>query len=203
MAELSIYQRLDRILSTLTTHEFLHNRGLGNEIGFHIFDYEPEYELLVREHAKKVIEKLNKPEFNLPVLEINLFNLILQILEERVFLQKAIEHEKKKGAEGLLKALKPLLRPEKLGDIMAGKVSTEHKIVFITGIGEDYPLIRTHSILNNLHSKLDHIPVVLFFSGSYDGQDLRLFSTLKDDNYYRAFQLVPKIFPGKRRLKEG
>jgi hypothetical protein len=39
---------------------------------------------------------------------------------------------------------------------------------------------------------LDETPVVMFFPGSYDGQELRLFNTLKDDNYYRAFPLVPR-----------
>jgi hypothetical protein len=30
----------------------------------------------------------------------------------------------------------------------------------------------------------------MFFPGEYSGQELRLFGTIKDDNYYRAFRLV-------------
>jgi hypothetical protein len=62
--------------------------------------------------------------------------------------------------------------------------------VFITGVGKCYPFVRSHNVLNNLHQVLDSVPVVMFFPGKYSGQDLRLFGTIKDDNYYRAFKLV-------------
>ncbi len=32
-------------------------------------------------------------------------------------------------------------------------------------------------------------PTVMFFPGIYDGTSLSLFGKLKDDNYYRAFNL--------------
>ena len=35
-----------------------------------------------------------------------------------------------------------------------------------------------------------NVPVVLFYPGNYDGQELVLFGEIKDDNYYRAFKLV-------------
>ena len=66
----------------------------------------------------------------------------------------------------------------------------EKAIIFITGIGKCYPIIRSHTVLNNLHLVIDNVPVVLFYPGSYDGQELVLFDEIKDDNYYRAFRLV-------------
>ena len=63
-------------------------------------------------------------------------------------------------------------------------------VVFITGIGKCYPIIRSHTILNNLHQVIDKVPVVMFYPGKYDGQELVLFGEIKDDNYYRAFKLV-------------
>ena len=66
----------------------------------------------------------------------------------------------------------------------------ENSIVFITGVGKCYPIVRSHNILNNLHQVIDAVPVVMFFPGEYSGQDLHLFGTIKDDNYYRAFKLV-------------
>ena len=70
------------------------------------------------------------------------------------------------------------------------KNTPEKSIVFLTGIGKCYPILRAHTVLNNLHQVIDHVPVVLFYPGKYDGQELMLFSEIKDDNYYRAFQLV-------------
>ena len=70
-----------------------------------------------------------------------------------------------------------------------------HNLVLITGVGKSYPLVRSHTILNNLHSLLDKVPVIMFYSGMYDQKELSLFNGskfdgLKDDNYYRAFRLV-------------
>ena len=66
----------------------------------------------------------------------------------------------------------------------------DHNVIFITGVGKIYPFVRSHTILNNLQEKVDHIPVIMFYPGKYDGQSLNLFGEFKDDNYYRAFQLV-------------
>ena len=44
--------------------------------------------------------------------------------------------------------------------------------------------------LNNLHQKLDEVPVVMFFPGKYSGTDLVLFNTVEGSNYYRAFPLI-------------
>ena len=66
----------------------------------------------------------------------------------------------------------------------------ERAVVFLTGIGKCYPIIRSHTVLNNLHQVIDYVPVVMFYPGRYNGQELILFGEIKDDNYYRAFKLV-------------
>lgn len=43
-------ERLNQIPGKILSHEFLQGKGLGNEIGFWIFDYAPEEELKVREY---------------------------------------------------------------------------------------------------------------------------------------------------------
>lgn len=66
----------------------------------------------------------------------------------------------------------------------------EKAIVLLVGIGKCFPILRSHTVLNNLHQVIDGVPVVMFYPGKYDGQELVLFSEIKDDNYYRAFKLV-------------
>ena len=66
----------------------------------------------------------------------------------------------------------------------------ENAVVFLTGIGKCYPILRSHKVLNNLHQAFVRVPVVMFFPGTYNEQELILFNELKDDNYYRAFRLV-------------
>ena len=66
-------------------------------------------------------------------------------------------------------------------------------IVLIVGVGKVYPIIRSHTILNNLQSVFRNNPVVMLYPGTYDSNQkmtLRLFDRLDDDNYYRAFNLV-------------
>ena len=40
--KLSLDQRLNQILPRITSRDFLDSKGLGNEIGFWVFDYPPE-----------------------------------------------------------------------------------------------------------------------------------------------------------------
>jgi Domain of unknown function (DUF1788) len=186
----TIYERIDDVLPKLMEPQFLENRGIGNEVGFYIFDYEPEHEMFVRTQIVRFKQKLFKA--GIPVLEINLFRVILDILEGRGFLEKALTLEAEKGPETLKKALSPLLSAERMVKVIRERITPEHRLVFLTGVGAAWPLVRSHTILNNLHPVIDDIPMVAFFPGSYDGHELRLFSTFKDDNYYRAFPLVSK-----------
>ena len=45
---LTLDERLNQILPRITSRDFLDSKGLGNEIGFWIFDYPPERGMGVR-----------------------------------------------------------------------------------------------------------------------------------------------------------
>jgi Domain of unknown function (DUF1788) len=116
--------------------------------------------------------------------------VILKILEDRNLLQRAFDLEARKGNNDLAKTIKPMICPEKVVEKFQELVQGNEDLIFITGVGASWPMMRSYTILNNLHPVLDRTPVVMFFPGSYDGQELRLFDTFKDDNYYRAFPLI-------------
>ena len=108
-----------------------------------------------------------------------------------------MQMEEKKNSEYVFNATSKTLRLTSQGSdnkiVQYIKENTNSDdIVFLTGVGKVWPIIRSHTVLNNLHRAVDHVPVVLFFPGTYDGQSLVLFNEIKDDNYYRAFQLVDK-----------
>jgi Domain of unknown function (DUF1788) len=169
----------------------LSNRGIGNEIGFYIFDYDAEYEPLVKQYVDRLKSHLISPPSQLILLEIDLYRTILDILAERGVLKRAFELEEKKGNAALAKTIAPLVRADQVIAYIQKKLTGNEQLVIMTGVGASWPLLRSHSILNNLHPVLDKIPLVMFFPGSYDGHELRLFDTFKDDNYYRAFPLIP------------
>ena len=188
----TIYQRLDNIILKINDKSFRENKGLGNEIGYYIFDYEPKYELLVREHIEFIKQKINIENSDVNIKEFDLYEIMLEILEKKGYLQKNIEMEEKKGSEYVFnatrKALRLTLKNDMIVEYIVNRVQP-NDIVFITGVGKAWPIIRSHTVLNNLHKAIDKVPVVMFFPGEYDGLELVLFDEIKDDNYYRAFQL--------------
>lgn len=185
--------RLNQILPRITSDDFLQNRGLGNEIGFWIFEYPPEQELLMRETLEKVIEPgLQRHVPSLRHARVNLFELVIDLLESRKLLDKAIALQAQKGDDAALAALKGVLNQEKLAQrIVAQHRPDELDLMLFTGVGAAYPLVRSHSLLNALHPLMKNTPLLVFFPGRYDGYSLRLFNKLSDDHYYRAFRLVP------------
>lgn len=190
----SIYERIDAILPKIVEPSFRENKGLGNEIGFYIFDYDPEYELLVRDRVEFIKDKA-KGAYGLNIIEFDLYEIMIEILESKGYLKKNFIMEEKKGSEQVFTATKKALRLTLDNDLLVQYISERLDgvdIVFLTGIGKAWPIIRSHSVLNNLHRIVEKQPLVMFFPGTYDGGSLMLFNYLKDDNYYRAFQLIDK-----------
>lgn len=184
-------QRLNKILPRITAADFLSGRGIGNEIAFYIFDYPPESELIVRDYLKTLLHHLSQPQHGLRVKHINLFEFVLEYLKSRKLLDKAMEMQKEKGDEALMKALAGPLHESKLAGYFAEVAQPDqHDLVIVSGVGSVWPLLRSHALLNNLQPVMGKTPFVMFYPGRYDGQSLRLFGKLKNANYYRAFKLV-------------
>ena len=187
-----LHERLNKILPRVISDDFLAGSGIGNEIAFYIFDYPPEDELRVRDFLRTLLDHLPKQKHALRVRHVNLFDFVLDYLKGRKLLDKAIQMQREKGDEALKKALAGPLHESKLGALFAEAVRPEqHDLVIVSGVGSVWPLLRTHSLLNNLHAVMGKTPLVMFYPGRYDGQSLRLFGKLKNNNYYRAFKLVP------------
>lgn len=184
-------RRLNKILDRVTSDNFLSGRGLGNEIPFHAFDYPPEREREVRNHIVFLQQHIPDKCPSVSVLTINLFELLVDYLKERQLFDKVVAMQQKKGDDATLKALRAPLEAGKLAKILHQRIqNAEPNMVFLTGVGAAFPLVRTHNLLNNLHPMMGDIPLVLFYPGQYDGQSLRLFGVLTDRPYYRAFRLV-------------
>src|SRR4030043_2425983 len=105
---------LNKILPRIISDDFLKGRGIGNEIGFYIFDYPPEDELRVREHIKFILEHLGKKRPDLRIRHVNLFELIVNYLKKRNLLESALRLQQEKGDEAMRKALAGPLHEEKI-----------------------------------------------------------------------------------------
>lgn len=190
---MEIYERLDKILPKIQEKRFRENKGLGNEIGFYIFDYDPKDELVVREHIRFIKQKVNAEDSGIIIKEFDLYEIMLELLEGKKYLDKVLNLEKQKGTEHVIKAINTTLRLTLPNDLIVDYIKSrveEDDIVFLTGVGKVWPIIRSHTVLNTLHSVIDDVPLIMFFPGEYDGLELKLFDEIKDDNYYRAFKLI-------------
>ena len=190
---MTLDERFDRAEMMIQKPSFRENKGLGNEVGYYIFDYPAEQELLVRERIAYLKRKNEQSQDEYRIVEFDLYNIIIDILPQTGYLERCCEFEQKRGFERLTKAVGNMLRITAKDSLIVNYIeenTSDKAIVFLTGIGKCYPILRAHTVLNNLHQVIYHVPVVMFYPGKYDGQELVLFSELKDDNYYRAFKLV-------------
>jgi len=191
---LSLEERLNQIIPRITSSEFLESKGLGNEIGFWIFDYPPEREIDVRNFINgTVLPALPKQVPNIHVGTVNLLTLVSDLLEERNLLEKAIQMQQTKGDDSALAPLRSVLKEDKLAQKIAIQFDIPNlDLLILTGVGSVYPMLRTHTLLSALHPIMGNTPLLMFFPGKYDGHSLRLFNTLKEDHYDRAFRLIPE-----------
>lgn len=185
--------RLNQILPKLTSKDVLENHGSGGEIGFWIFDYPPEEELAMRAFLHDVVmPALAKQQPSVRAADVNLFDLVVGLLEERKLLDKAIEMQRTQGDAKTLESLRRVLKEDKLAERLVSQHNiAELDLLLLWNVGAVYPMLRTHTLLSALHAHMKDTPLVMFYPGKYDGYSLRLFSRLKDDHYYRAFRLVP------------
>lgn len=190
---MTLEERLDKAEAMMCKPSFRQNKGLGNEVGYYIFDYPAEQELLVRERIEYIKKKNEQSSDDYRIVEFDLYDIIIGILKSKGYLEKCFEFEKSKGFDRITKSVGNMLRITAKDSLIVRHIqenTPEKAIVLLTGIGKCYPILRSHTVLNNLHQVIDYVPVVMFYPGKYSGQDLLLFSEIKDDNYYRAFKLV-------------
>ena len=180
--------KYDKLFNNLKKESFLSMSTLGGEIPFYIVPYNPEQENDIVQKTKQLKQRLVRD--GISVFEINLFDLSLSILEDRGILDKIIEKEKSLSKSKLFKTLQSVLDSETKLIPRISELTKENpsQMLFLTGITQVFPFIRSHTILNNLQNYIKDRPTIMFFGGSY-ATDLSLFGSLKDDNYYRAFNL--------------
>lgn len=185
--------RLDKMEDAIRKPSFRQSSGRANEVNYWIFDYTPDKELEVRERIKYMQNRNAKggEEFDLKVFD--LYDIIIDFLDKNNFLEECYKFEKKKGLERIGKAVSNSMKINDDDSYIVQYIkdnTPENAIVFLTGIGKCFPILRSHKVLNNLHQAFVSVPVVMFFPGIYNEQELILFGEIKDDNYYRAFKLV-------------
>lgn len=188
-----IEKRLEELEKNINDPSLRDSRGRANEINYWIFDYSPKDELKIRNFIKYLKNKYNRNFNDFQIIEYDLYEFIIDELEREGFLDQCSKFEERSGFNRITRAVTNLLGINDDNNVIVKHIkknTPENSIVFLTGIGKSYPILRSHKILNTLSQSFNSMPVIMFFPGTYDEQSLKLFDELKDDNYYRAFKIV-------------
>ena len=131
--------RLDQIEAIIRKPAFRQNKGLGNEVGYYIFDYPAEKELLVRERVEYIRKKNAAAIDGFSVVVFDLYDIVIDILLQKGYLEKCREFEKNKGCERIIKSVGSVLRITSADSLIVNHIrdnAPRDSVVFITGIGK-------------------------------------------------------------------
>jgi hypothetical protein len=184
------------LYEVLHSQRFLRMEGLSKEVPFFIYHYSPAWAVEVEGLRNRVATKLRTDD-GLNVVDIDLYDLAVQLLQERGVWDRilAVEPEMDKGE--FREMLQGMLDPhDHLAPAIRARLDAgSSAILFLTGIGEVFPFIRTHTVLENLQSVVTGRPMLAWFPGTYEftqasGHQLRALNLTASDSYYRAKDIL-------------
>ena len=192
---LPLAARFQHLLKLMASERFLKMQGLGAEVPFFICPFPPQDAVAMEQMAGQLANRL--AQSGVHVLAINLYDLCIELLTARGIWEQVLDAEPSVTKAEFMELLQGVLDPEHhLAPAIAAKIegAGAFDVLFLTGVGEVFPYIRSHNVLNNLQSTAKARPTVLFFPGRYtqsleQGASLDLFGVLHDDKYYRAFNV--------------
>ena len=181
-----IMNNLNKVSARLSEEAFLTNKGLSNEVGIHVFCYDPKDEPTVR----AFFDNLKQQDASYRLIKRDLYKIFIEICEGKRILKSIPSMEERKGKDHLAEQLQKVATPEAFVEKMQYEPHQKGDVLLITGIGKVYPFMRSHKILDNIQHIFADIPVLMLYPGTFDGQDLGLFGKFLDGHYYRAFNLL-------------
>jgi hypothetical protein len=194
IAIMPMQDRLHHLFTVISGQRFLKKQGLGNEVPFFICPFKPGEAVEMARLQRQLVKRLE--QVGIRIMHINLYDLSIDILKNEGIWDRIIETEDSVSKDQFKELLQGVLDPESylVPAIAAKMAEVDFDVLFLSGVGEVFPYIRSHNVLNNLQSTAKDKPTVMFFPGAYthsleSGASLDLFEKLHDDKYYRAFNI--------------
>ena len=182
-----INERLDSLRGLVQSREFLEGKGLSNEVNIRIFCYDSKDEMAVRHFTEKLV---SDDGLVCHIIEYNLYKVFLAICDDKRITEKIPDLENKKGTQFILEHLARIANNLAFIEKMKYEPHTVGDVILITGVGEAFPFIRVHSLLDAMQPNFSDVPILVMYPGTFDGRYVRLFDKLTPNPYYRAFDVV-------------
>lgn len=184
---MSLESRLDDLKKLIQTPEFLEGKGLSNEVNIRIFCYDAKDEIIVDDFIEKLVKNRS---LTCNIKECNLYKTFLSICEDARILDKIPQMELREGSNSLMKRLNTAISAKYFINKITYEPHSKGDLLLITGVGNVFPFIRVHSLLESLQPYFSDIPILVMYPGEFNGYQLKLFNKLQPNNYYRAFNAI-------------
>lgn len=185
--KLEIKKRLDNARELIQNEDFLKGNGLSNEVNIRIFCYAPEEEMIVQQWISQLNGDIN---LKCNIKEYNLYAIFLELCEGMDILEAIPEMEKEDGRDFLLEQLHCAVGEGEFIEKMKGLEQEDDQVMLITGVGDAFPFMRVHSLLEAMQPHFPDKPILVLYPGEFNGYALKLFNRLESNDYYRAFNAL-------------
>ncbi len=182
-----IKERLDKVRELIKQEEFLEGKGLSNEVNIRIFCYAPEDEMIIKRFISQIT---TDPTLNCRMIECDLYKIFLEACEDIDILDAIPDMEETDGNEFLLEQLHSTVGEDEFIAKIQYEPHQKGDVLLLTGVGEVFPFMRVHSLLEALQPHFPDIPILVMYPGEFTGYTLKLFNRLKPTDYYRAFNII-------------
>jgi hypothetical protein len=184
----NIKERLDKLRKLVQDQDFLEGKGLSNEVNIRIFCYEAAEEMIVRHFIEQIT---TDQTLGCHLIECNLYEAFLGICSDMDILDTIPEMENTDGSVFLLDQLHSAISESEFIEKIQEKGSSKKgDVLLLTGVGDVFPFMRVHKMLEALQPYYSDIPILVMYPGAFDGNYLKLFDRLTPNPYYRAFNVI-------------
>ena len=183
----NLNERLDSLRELVQSQEFLEGKGLSNEVNIRIFCYDPKEEMTVRHFTGKLI---SDEKLSCNIIEYNLYHVFLSICDDKRITPRIPPLEDAKGRKYVLNKMEGIAKNVNFIKKMKYEPHNIGDVILITGVGEAFPFIRVHSLLDAMQPHFSDVPILVMYPGTFDGRYVKLFDRLTPNPYYRAFNIV-------------
>ena len=180
-------ERLDSLRDFIQQPEFLEGKGLSNEVNIRIFCYDPADEMTVTHFIEQI---KTDQSVMCHLIECNLFKIFLSVCEDLDILDAIPDMEETDGGTFLLEQLHSAIGEGEFIEKIQYEQHQPGDVLLLTGVGDVFPFMRVHALLEALQPYFSDIPILVMYPGEFDGHYLRLFNRLSPNDYYRAFNLL-------------
>lgn len=189
----TIKEKFAKLKEKMHNDDFQMNAGLSNEVGYYVFSYDAKQELVVRKYISEFEKDMTLATSGFKIQEFNIFDILLDVIDQFGYRDAFIEMEKDEGIDEVSLQVNNILEMSENNNVIVqyvnNRLTDDKTIIFLTGIGQVFPLLRAHTVLNTMSQVIDRFPVIMFYPGEYDGLGLKAFGEVADNNYYRAFPI--------------